>query len=86
MRFSTARIFMIFTPYSLMRRAISGVKIKKIVKKYLGLNLGLHQFLACIVSISVKIPNLKRAFKTYWSCASGTYAHDEHAHQKLNDA
>jgi hypothetical protein len=33
-----------------------------------------------MLSISVKIPDLKKAFKT---CASGTDACPEHAHQEL---
>jgi hypothetical protein len=42
-----------------------------------------HQFLTRMLSISVKIPNLKRAFKTCWSCTSGTDAHTEHTYPFL---
>ena len=42
-----------------------------------------HQFLTRMLSISVKFPNLKRAFKPCWAYASGTDACTEHPRKGL---
>jgi hypothetical protein len=42
-----------------------------------------HQFITRILSISVKIPNLKRAFKPCWAYASGIDVCTWHARKKL---
>ncbi len=56
-----------------------------------------HQFLTCMLSISIKILNLKRSLQSmlsmrvrnwcvHWACASGTDACTERAHQELMHA